>query len=250
MKQTGWTVGRWCAAWVLAAGLLAAPAWAEGAARVTFITQPAEMMPKGSTRWRRLNLNDEVREGDRIRTGMGGRVEILLSKNRVLRVGQASEMDLPRLFFSRQENHVDVRLVFGQMWTTLAQPLKKGQESYRVRTPTATLGVKGTRFNVDADKDSSEVVLSVVEGEVVTTPPPPPPPEAGPRREISGPQEIAPPQEVTREEWSVIVGKNKKAVFRPGAGKPQVTALTEDDLDQDWEAFNLQRDAELGKLGK
>ena len=62
--------------------------------------------------------------------------------------------------------------------------------------------------------------------------------------EIAGPQEIAPPSEISRDEWTRIVTANQKLLFIAGQ-EPVLVPITDEDLDDDWVRFNNERDAAL-----
>jgi hypothetical protein len=49
---------------------------------------------EGSERWRKLSLTDDLDSGDRVKTGAGGRVEVLLNPGSYLRVDENSEFEL------------------------------------------------------------------------------------------------------------------------------------------------------------
>lgn len=227
---------------------LVLPAWAQ-AAKVTFVSRPAEVMHKGNPKWVPLNVGDAINAGDVMRTGTGGRVEVMLEAKRVIRMGQASQMELTEhlLGAGGQSQTTTINVKFGRLWNTVARPLnsKKG-ESFRVNTPTATLGIKGTRFNVDFDKLEKTLGVAVKEGAVAAQSVPEENGGAGADKahEIAGPGEVAPPQEISREEWQTVVAANQKLVVGPD-GKTRVSALTEADLNDDWMRFNEERDQAL-----
>jgi hypothetical protein len=81
----------------------------------------------------------------------------------------------------------------------------------------------------------------VLEGQVVANPTPEP---TGPPTEIAGPRQIAPPQRITREEWTLLVSANQKLIFVPGED-PRVVPITDEDLADEWVQFNDARDREL-----
>lgn len=209
------------------------------AAEVTFLTKPVEVKHKGKKQWERLDLHQEVVESDRVRTGMGGRVEITIEKGRVIRIDQATEIEVSQLITDKKSFRTRVNVVFGRFWGSLTKRLKpKRGEQFEVRSPTSIIGVKGTRFGVDVDKDTKEIQVSVVDGKIEAKPPPT---EEQAPTEIQGPQEIAPPQEVSLAEWTIIVSSMQKIVIAP-EGKPVLSPLTPQDLSDEWIEFNNQRD--------
>jgi hypothetical protein len=227
---------------LLAVALLAtiAGAQAAAAAEVTYLDHPAQIRHKGAVEWVRLNLGDTVREGDFIRTGTGGRVEVLIEPKRLFRVGQATEIELPD-FSSKGGMKTRVNVLLGRMWANIGTPLKEAAgESFQVTTKTATVGIKGTRFGVDYDKAQDISQVSVVEGVVAAMPP-----EVKGITEIEGPREIAPPQEISQTQWQVLVQRDQKVIIRAGQ-VPQVVPMTAEDKADEWIAFNMQRDQAQG----
>lgn len=217
--------------------LLLAPTLAE-AAKVTYLVRPAQVLRKGTTAWKTLNLGDEVFEGDSIRTGNGARVELSITPKRQFRIGQATEIKLEGL--EEKPGGIKARfgLILGRFWGSLRQPLKPDQgDQFNVATATATIGVKGTTFGVDYDKKTDVSQVAVVTGTVGVVPPPQPEAPV----EIAGPREIAPPQEVTRADWNIIVSRDQKVIIRPGE-EPRTEPLTDEDKRDEWIAFNIARD--------
>src|SRR5262245_20606177 len=111
------------------------------AAKVTYLEIPAQIKRKGSTEWKTLTLGDDVKEGDTIRTGIGGRVEVALGPKRVFRIGQATEVELPAFEESATgglKAHFNV--LAGRFWTSIRTPLAEALgEKVEVQTQTATL---------------------------------------------------------------------------------------------------------------
>lgn len=233
---------RRASALVLFAVLLLVPALLM-AAEVTYLTRPVEVKRKGVARFVPLKLGDKVFAGDVIRTGFGGRVEITISKKRVFRVGQASEVELPELEDSEDRGiRAKFNLLLGRFWAGLIRPVKNVQsEKFQVQTATAVIGVKGTQFGVDYDKKEDTSQVLVIDGVVAAQPPGQA--EKAPV-EIAGPREVAPPQEISRDEWLLLVSKDQKVVIRPGE-VPQVEPVTAEDKADEWVRFNTDRDRDL-----
>jgi hypothetical protein len=229
---------------VLACLLPEPPAHAADTAVVTDLVKPAQVLRRGAKAWTFLNLTDEVREGDHVRTGSGARVELTLSDGRVVRVGQRSEIEIPRLNNAKDLLNIKIGLLAGRMWGNLLRKLQLERgEFLAVTTPTATLGIKGTQFGVDNDLERELVQVTVIQGVVAALPPGSDP---GAPKEIPGPREVAPPQEITREEWEVLVNSQQKLILRPGA-KPVLEAVQAEDLEDPWVSYNLARDRAMAQ---
>lgn len=231
---------------MLAAALLLLAAGLAVAAEVTYLVKPAQIKRAGTEQWVSLKLGDTVHAGDTIRTGNGARVEVSLGEERVFRIGQATEVELPDLQEAGGGKGLQAtfNLILGRFWGGVLKPLKAHYgERFEVRTATATIGVKGTQFGVDHDKESGASQLAVVKGVVQAAPPPS---EMQAPVEVAGPREIAPPQEISRGEWLLLVERDQKVTIRPGE-VPQVEPLTEQDKQDEWIQFNLERDRALAQ---
>jgi FecR protein len=233
---------RGLAALLLAALLLLAPGLLL-AAEVTYLVRPVEVKRKGTDKFVVLNMGDPVNAGDTIRTGFGGRVEITISEKRVFRIGQASEVELPELEDSQSKGiRAQFNLLLGRFWAGVLRPIQNVQaERFEVKTVTAVIGVKGTQFGVDYDKKEDTSSVLVIDGTVVAQPPAK---EQQAPVEIAGPREVAPPQEISRDEWLLLVSRDQKVVIRPGE-IPQVQPLTAEDKADEWVRFNTERDAQI-----
>jgi hypothetical protein len=72
-----------------------------------------------------------------------------------------------------------------------------------------------------------------------------PPPTEGGRREVEAPREIAPPREITVQEWVRLVAANQQLSFTRGE-RPVVTEFDpEEDAQLDWVQWNRARDEEF-----
>ena len=204
---------------------------------VTMLVKPAQIKFSGKTVWRPLKLHAQVKQGDAIRTGRGGRVEISITPHRQIRISEASEIVVQELKERPGGMRADINLLVGRFWGSVRDTLKKNRERLNIRTATATIGVKGTSFGVDFDKENKIAQVAVVKGEVtvgsVTS--------GGPPKQVAGPREIAPPEEVSREEWTQIVARDQKLILRPDQA-PRLEPLTQDDKEDPWIKFNTDRD--------
>ena len=236
MRRVG-LVGGLALLWGLSL-FLALPA---GAAEVSLLVRPVEIMRAGQTRWEPLQPRTEVAAGDRLRTGRGARVEISLAPKRVFRLGPASELALPALPSKEQAQRPSrLSLIFGKLWTAIQRTRRPA--SYEIQLPTATIGIKGTRFGVSFDQPTGQAEVVVIEGQVQARPITS---KAQIPKEVQGPREVPGPQEVPFEEWLRVVSSQQKLVL--GAdGVPRILPVAASDREDPWVAFNLGRDTQLG----
>ncbi len=151
------TRGGWAALAVLAAALaLAASATAQpaGSAEVLLARAPAEVIARGQTAPRPLVKGARLAEGDRIRTGRGGALEIRLGDGSLVRLAELSELEIDRLDVDAAGVPTTSRfsLAAGQARAWVARQLiakvSTAQGGFAVRTPTAVAAVRQTDFAV------------------------------------------------------------------------------------------------------
>ncbi|HYN25842.1 MAG TPA: FecR domain-containing protein [Pyrinomonadaceae bacterium] len=67
------------------------------------------IQPQGSTEWEQLTIKDNLEAGDMVKTGIDGRVEMLLNPGAYLRVGENSEFELT----NNSLENLELRLIKG-----------------------------------------------------------------------------------------------------------------------------------------
>ena len=99
--------------------------------------------------------------GDVIRTGRDGTAQILLRDNTRLVVGPNSYMTVDRFVFSgNRADAINLNAVRGAFRFITGLSPKK---SYLIKTPSATIGVRGTRFDFSIDR-RGRMALALYEG--------------------------------------------------------------------------------------
>lgn len=95
---------------------------------------------------------EAVRAGERIRTGEDGAASIVLRDGTVMVLGPDSTADLSQFQFdaTTQEGNVLVELLKGSMRVVTGLLTRINPERFKVKTPTAVVGVRGTDFIVEA----------------------------------------------------------------------------------------------------
>lgn len=95
---------------------------------------------------------DAVRQGDRIRTGQAGGASIVLKDGTVLSMGPNTTVDLSQFQFdsTTQNGNFLLDVLQGSVRIVTGLMAKINPERFKVRTPTAVVGVRGTDFIVEA----------------------------------------------------------------------------------------------------
>ena len=76
---------------------------------VNAVTGRASMRPHGNTEWQQLTIKEDLETGDVVKTGLDGRVEMLLNPGSYMRVGENSEFELA----DNSLENLEVRLIRG-----------------------------------------------------------------------------------------------------------------------------------------
>lgn len=95
---------------------------------------------------------DALRAGDRIATGKDGAASLVLKDGTVLTLGPNTTADLSQFQFdsTTQEGNLLLELLQGSVRVVTGLLAKVNPERFKVKTPTAVVGVRGTDFIVEA----------------------------------------------------------------------------------------------------
>jgi hypothetical protein len=108
-----------------------------------------------------------LREGDRLRTGSDGRVELRMADDAVVAVGPDSDFVVERYRSEAAPGSIGLKLAQGAVRIATGLFSKQQPEGFRLQTPTATLGVRGTDFGVDQGATNASMTVRVYSGRVV-----------------------------------------------------------------------------------
>ena len=76
---------------------------------VNAVTGRATLRPHGNSEWQQLTIKEDLETGDVVRTGLDGRVEMLLNPGSYMRIGENSEFELT----DNSLENLEVRLIRG-----------------------------------------------------------------------------------------------------------------------------------------
>jgi FecR protein len=154
----------------------AAPAGAQtaGSAEVLLARAPAEVVSRGQNTARPLAPGMRLVEGDRIRTGRNGAVEVRLGDGGLLRLAELSELEIDRMDVDPTGAVAMSRfsLATGRVRAWVARQIvariATAQGAFAIQTPTAVAAVRQTDFAVLHDASGLTRVY-VLGGGVETT---------------------------------------------------------------------------------
>lgn len=134
---------------LLALMLVAEPAWAEigrikRAVGVASVQRGKQKLP--------ATPGLVVEEGDVLVTGKDGRISLTFTDNTRFSAGPSSRIAVSEYKFDRtaQIGSFVTSVDRGSLAVVSGQIAKSGKDAMKVRTPTSLLGVRGTRFVVNA----------------------------------------------------------------------------------------------------
>ncbi|MCX5868150.1 MAG: FecR family protein [Proteobacteria bacterium] len=187
----------------------------------------------------------EIPAGAIVKTGPNARLELGLPDGSFLRMSGNSQMKLNAVEYQQEAKSRDFKfhLDLGKIWAKARDISERGSR-FEVETATAVTGVRGTVFRINVDPDRA-MIVKVYQGSILLRSPREVfrPAGAGEtRKEIAGPREVAPPDEIGRAEWELLVKAMQEVRVSPDgkASRPKDFTL-EEDLD-DWVKWNLERD--------
>jgi outer membrane protein assembly factor BamB len=117
--------------------------------------------------WIPLDIDDQVRGADQVRTGVDSSCEIQFTDFGMIRISESTLIRVSSLLLSEDENRVGLKLDKGGV---LCKVRKLGKnEQFTVATSTSLAGVRGTEFSV-TERAGEDTVVAVAEGEVSVVP--------------------------------------------------------------------------------
>ena len=191
-------------------------------------------------KWISIRNGENISEGDRIRTGKNGRIELVFKDRRYLRLARASEIRILENGENPKVRALDVSLARGTLWASVLQKHSR-RSRLRIRTPVAVIAVKGTQFNTEFEHQQQMLQVTVLKGRIEVLAPET---VKGPEKR-RGPKEIQGPREISREEWLVRVSSGQFLNIGPNDARPKLGTAGKGLLENEWVRFNKERDSSL-----
>ncbi|OYT93924.1 MAG: hypothetical protein CFE43_00890 [Burkholderiales bacterium PBB3] len=145
-------------------------------AEIVMVQGRVEVQDQKSGLWRNATAKQSLQAGDSVRTGDSSQMALLVKDKTQVRLNQLSTFKIKEA--GDGEGGTSLELTSGRMWAQAKQftigllrattGLIKSQRKLAVTTPTATIGIRGTDWEVSVG-DSGETVVSVFSGEVAVS---------------------------------------------------------------------------------
>lgn len=109
-----------------------------------------------------LQIGDPVFQGDQLETGIGGRVGMIFLDQSIFAMAENGKMVLDEAIFDAdaETGNLQVSVLHGVFTVVSGLIAKVDPDAMVVKTPVATIGIRGTQLGIDiADGENLEVVL-------------------------------------------------------------------------------------------
>lgn len=155
----------------------------EAVAKVVHVQGQVEQRQPDAQAWQILKVSTGLPLRSGVRTGAQSRAALLLKDNTQLRLNQNTQLEIKALGTERSAA-TELLVNIGRVWT---QTVRRHASPLTLKTPTATLGIRGTDWDVEVGPDG-KTMLTVFSGNV----------------------------ELSNELGQLQVGRNEAAVVYPG----------------------------------
>jgi hypothetical protein len=155
------------AALCLAAGLMANPAHAQTRVGEAAVIQNEVVRVMGSAT-SQINVGDGVLRDEIVRTGLASAARLVMADSTNLSLGPSATIKLDRTVFDDEHSYRDIaiRLTTGAFRFVTGHSEKT---AYKITTPLATIGVRGTVLDILSQQGRTTVVLQNGDTAVITS---------------------------------------------------------------------------------
>ncbi|MFO7889407.1 MAG: FecR family protein [bacterium] len=201
--------------------------------------------------WKDAPINTDVLSGDKVRTYEKSRAEIDLASLDVIRLAPKTIIDVLRLYEETKEKKAQtkIKLNTGEVWASVHDV--EMDTEFDISAPVGAAAITGTVLRLKVDEDST-AQLKVYKGEVkITTVPEKTDIKAKKIQplkkphQVEGPTEVAPPKEVSLEEWVYIVKSMQQITFDKKGKILSIGNFSSEDKGEksSWVKWNFKRDS-------
>lgn len=160
---------------------MAPSAWAEATANAPAgdivsvsgtVLLRSDAVSGSQAKMRTAKAGDVIFTQDVINTGSDGRIKVLMKDKSIIDLGPSAlfKVDNFKGKTGAADREVDVSMVYGTMRAAVTQKLE-GKGKFKVKTPSATMGVRGTEFVVKSEIHDMKDVNKLLKNSSGTLPP-------------------------------------------------------------------------------
>jgi len=208
---------------------------------VTYLSGKSFLLKSKEKEWKSLDANTILTPGDKLKTGKGALVELVVNHTDVMRLSSNTELLIERLADKTGGPESSFRISVGKFWAKIKSYVERSGK-FEVGFPTAVAAVQGTVYQAELMADST-ANIKVYRGEVkVAAKPVEGQESATTGSKIGPPRQVSGPKQVSMQQWVKIVREMQQFSFGPGKPPGDPESFTEQWLGN-WEKFNQERDA-------
>jgi len=216
---------------------------------ITFLQPPVRIKKDSEAHYKRAQLNMLLDSRDHIEVKNGGKVELMMTEGRIIRLDEGSTLRIATLKRDEQKKSVIGRfkLFLGRLWGKVLKARVYRKKEMYVSTPTLVAGVRGTAYDLKLKPDQSSII-KVFEGEVEIYNPLQKMPESGVIKDFKKPYRVKGPHRVTEKEWNEILLRQYQQVIvtKEGISTP-IRFDHEKERQTEWIKWNEERDIRLSE---
>jgi hypothetical protein len=127
----------------------APPAGAEPEAAQVMLSEGTTMLVRGTSFSTPVRREVPIRSGDRIRTGPDGRVHLRFADGALMSIQPGSDFRIEAYAFDAVRQRSFFVLMQGSVRAVSGSIGRRDRDDFRLKTPTATIGIRGTEFTVE-----------------------------------------------------------------------------------------------------
>ncbi|MFK8138022.1 MAG: FecR domain-containing protein [Bdellovibrionales bacterium] len=134
----------------------------------TVVKGKVEILRSGKKKARKARVGTKVFAKDTIIAAKNSRAKVIMVDKNILNISPESKLELATYEFDKGKNKkkVILNLMYGKVRSTVKQKYDGKKNLYRVKTPSAVAGVRGTDFFVGHNLNTSQSQVVTFEGQV------------------------------------------------------------------------------------
>lgn len=216
-------------------------------ARVSIVEGTARVLPQGGKEWQVLKVGYFLRGGEEVATAAKSLLELTLPDRSKIRFADNTRFKVLQMNVYTGTKNVKLYVSIGRIWAKVSKLVDK-RDKFELTCNNAVCGVRGTVYRINVNEDDSAIV-KVYDGLVhvagVAKKRLESPQVVGAPTEVAGPKPVPGPQEVTMEQWGVIVKAMQQIAIRSDGMAETPRDFTEQEDTDPWVDWNRTKDRQL-----
>lgn len=202
---------------------------------VSYIEGNARFRTDANAPWQTIMIGQSLYPQYEVKTLPSTRMTVRLADGSEVRVAPNSHLRInPQT--DTEVSQFDFQLILGRAWAKFRKNVRLGAKLI-LRTAHAKINVRGTSYEASVSGDQTQI--RVFSGQVAVSA------SSLGSQSPAAPTEVAPPHEVSREEWQVIVSAFYTISVSKNQRPAQPQAFRLDSVQNNWVSWNLEQDQDI-----